>query len=134
MRAGRERFQEWRQESLRIAMDDERAAYLIVLRHVLVAEDIADALRERDPDAMVLRARTAPDALELLGAVGRLRAAVLAVAPRDYLGSALSRAVAERGGRPILMGEAAEAEGEMLGFCVLARPFTSDALLALLDG
>lgn len=107
-------------------------AYLIVLRHVVVAQDIALTLADHDPGALVILAGTTAEALLLLDGVQRLRVAFVAEAPRTFAGSALGAAIAARGGRPVLIGEAAEADA--MGFAVLDRPFTTAGVLAQLEG
>jgi hypothetical protein len=108
--------------------------YLIVLRHVLVAQDIAMAIAEHDREARLILARDAAEALPQLGGVGRLAMAFVGQDPLDFRESALGHAVAERGGRVVLMGQEAEAEGEAQGFAVLARPFTTGDVLQFLEG
>lgn len=113
--------------------DAEGAAYLIALRHVLVAEDIAQAIREHEPRARVVRAASAEEAAWAVEGVARLRVAFVAADPEGFEASALARAVAARGGRVVLMGEAAEAKGPALGFAVLRRPFDSGAVIGHLE-
>jgi hypothetical protein len=60
--------------------------------------------------------------------------AFVAESPRAHLDSELARGIAARGGRVVLIGEAAEAEGAALGFPVLARPFSTEDILAHLAG
>ena len=104
-----------------------RGAYLVVLRHVVVAQDIAGALHDHDPGAPVLHAVGAAEALRLLDGEPALRVAFVSEAPAAFAGSPLQAAIAVRGGRAVLIGEAAEADG--MGFAVLARPFTTAAVL-----
>lgn len=108
--------------------------YLIVLRHVLVAQDIAMAVAEHQPSAAVILARDGTEALARLAGVGRLTVAFVGQGPVGYRSSALGRAVAERGGRVVLMGQEAEAAGEASGFAVLARPFTTSDVFQHLEG
>ena len=108
--------------------DAPGGAYLIVLRHVVVAQDIALTLADHDPGARVLHATQAAEALLLLDGTPTLRVAFVAEAPAAFAGSALEAAIVARGGRPVLIGEAAEADG--WGFAVLHRPFTTAAVLA----
>ncbi len=110
-----------------------QAAFLIVLRHVLVAQDIAMAIAEHDPGARVILARDAAEALPRLGGVTRLAVAFVGEDPSVFRGSALDLALAERGGRVVLMGQDAEAAGEAAGFPVLARPFTTGDVLGHLE-
>ena len=111
-----------------------RPAYLIVLRHVLVAQDIAMTIADADPGARVVTTASPAEALPALRDVERLAVAFVAEAPRDHGDSDLGRAIAARGGRVVLIGEAAEAEGEALGFPVLTRPFSTGDVLAHLSG
>jgi hypothetical protein len=106
-----------------------RPAYLIVLRHVLVAQDIAMTIADRDPGASVVTVASPSEALPALAGVDRLSVAFVAEAPRVLRGSDLAQAIAARGGRVVLIGEAAEAEGTALGFPVLTRPFSTEDIL-----
>ncbi len=106
------------------------ASDLVVLRHLLVAEDLAQAIAERTPPGRVLLARDGGEALALLDGVAALGLAFVGEAPARFRGSALEAAIAARGGRAVLMGEAAEADPA--GFPVLARPFTTGSVHALL--
>lgn len=109
-------------------------AYLVVLHHVLVAQDIAQAIAEWDPAAAlggrILLARDAQEALARIGGVSRLAVAFVAAAPAAFRGSALEAMIAARDGRAVLMGEQAEQAPE--GFPVLARPFRTRDVHALL--
>lgn len=113
---------------------DGSATYLIVLRHVFVAQDIAMTIAEHDPSARIVVAPSAAEALPLLGDQERIAVAFVGQGPGAYRASPLAPAVRRRGGRVVLMGEEAEAQGEAQGFAVLARPFsTGDVLLHLGD-
>lgn len=110
------------------------ATYLIVLRHVLVAQDIALTIAEFDPGARVVTAASVAEAMSLLPSVERLVMAFVGRGPDAYRASPLAQAVKDRGGRVVLMGEEAEEEGEAQGFAVLARPFGTGNIMAHLDG
>lgn len=109
-------------------------AYLVVLRHVLVAQDLAQAIAEWDPAAgaqgRLLLARDAAEGLGLLDGVEALAVAFVAEPPERFRTSRLAGAIAARGGRAVLMGEAAEAAPD--GYPVLARPFATADVHALL--
>lgn len=109
-------------------------AYLIVLRHVLVAQDMALTIAEVDPGARVLLAGGVAEGLAMVEGVGRIAVAFVRETPEGFAGSELARAVADRGGRAVLMGEEAEEHGEADGFAVLARPFSSGSLMHHLAG
>ena len=100
-------------------------AYLVVLRHVLVAQDLAQAIAEWDPAAGAQgRLLLALDGVEALAV------AFVAEPPERFRTSRLAGAIAARGGRAVLMGEAAEAAPD--GYPVLARPFATADVHALL--
>jgi len=130
----------WRAAAGDLGMTDtgtgegDRPAYLIVLRHVLVAQDIAMTIADADPGALVVTATSPAEALPALGTVRRLAVAFVSESPRNHGDSDLGRAISARGGRVVLIGEAAEAEGEALGFPVLTRPFSTGDILAHLAG
>lgn len=114
---------------------DGPATYLIVLRHVLVAQDIALTIADVDPQARVVTAASEAEALSKLSGVDRLAVAFVGQSPRAYEGSALAEAVGRCGGRVVLLGEDAEAEGAELGYAVLVRPFSTGSILShLVDG
>ena len=107
-------------------------AYLVVLRHVVVAQDIAQTLEEAVPGAAVIVAPSMDDAAMVPDGVERVAVAFVGAGPRAWRTSALARAVAARGGRVVLMGGKAEAEGVAAGFDVLFRPFSIAAVLGQL--
>ena len=114
---------------------DGPATYLIVLRHVLVAQDIAMTIADVNPQARVVTAASEAEALSKLDGVERLAVAFVGQSPRAYEVSALAEAVGRCGGRVVLLGEDAEAEGAALGYAVLVRPFSTGSILShLVDG
>ena len=114
---------------------DGPATYLIVLRHVLVAQDIALTIADVDPQARVVTAASEAETLTKLGDVDRLAVAFVGQSPRAYEGSALAEAIGRCGGRVVLLGEEAEAEGAAMGYAVLVRPFSTGSILShLVDG
>ena len=108
---------------------DAPDTYLIVLRHVLVAQDIAMTIAEHDPAAQVIVAANGTEAVPKLDGIGQVAVAFVGKGPDDFRGSSLASALAERSGRVGLMGEEAEAQGEVQGFAVLTRPFTTGNIL-----
>ncbi len=119
-------------------MDTENAApvttraYLIVLKHVVVAQDIAMSIAEYDPGARVIVVASIHEAPAALADVQEITLAFVGEGPRSYAGSELHQALEARNGRVVLIGEDAELEGEAQGWAVLYRPFSSDAMLEAL--
>ena len=114
--------------------DGQPVTYLIVLRHILVAQDIAMTVSEFDPTARVVTVTSPAEAEERLKDIDAIALAFVGQGPDAYASSSLSWAVARRGGRVILLGEEAEAQGEAHGFAVLSRPFTTANILSHLAG
>jgi hypothetical protein len=52
--------------------------------------------------------------------------------PSRFAGSALAQMIQNRGGRVVLLGDEAEAEGRKAGWPVLDRPFSQSLVLTLL--
>ncbi|SFA88170.1 hypothetical protein SAMN05421688_1446 [Poseidonocella pacifica] len=108
--------------------------FLIVLRQLLVAEDIADTLCDRFPGAQVERTRGAEEALQRIEAGLRADLAFVEMSPAEFDRSDLKQALLLQGARIILLGDAAELAEEAEGFPVLRRPFSTVALLRVIDG
>ncbi len=103
-----------------------KGTYLIVSSQGFVALDIAMTIEEFDPAAPVVAAVSTEDAVPALDAIDRVAVAFVDERPQAYAGSVFAQKVAERGGRVVLLGSAAEEEGAALGFAVLERPFSTD--------
>ena len=106
--------------------------FLIVLKQVVVAQDIALTLSDLNPAAQVVVASSHSEALAALAAVSSVALAIVNDGPQSFPHSDLCHAITLRGGRVVLVGTEAEDAGEAAGWQVLHRPFTSDAVLALL--
>jgi hypothetical protein len=122
---------EW---TTRLPAASKPATYLIVLRHVLVAQDIAMTIAEFDPGARILTSASGAEALPLLRGVERIAMAFVGKGPqRASAPPRWPRPWRNVVGRVVLMGEEAEAQGEAQGFAVLVRPFGTGDVLAHLD-
>jgi hypothetical protein len=116
----------------RMWMSDTNGAprtYLIVMQQVLVAQDIALTISDHDPGANVIIASTHAEAEAALVTVADLVLAFVADAPWQFMASSLGQAIMARGGRVVLLGEAAEEAGPTAQWGVLDQPFTTDAVL-----
>lgn len=114
-----------------------RRRYLVVLKHVLVAEDLAEIIAQFDPAAEVLRARSLAEGVALVaGRVAGMAALFLAderdhadwgrlLAPFEAAGTALVVIPRDGTGLPGDLAWPARAT-------VLQRPFTTEMVLVLL--
>ena len=107
-------------------------AYIILVSETLVAQDIAQTIADFDPGAEVILARTAEEAEAALCEIDTVAVAFIGGNPRGFVGSPVAKAIAERGGRAVLLGVEAEATGATADFDVLAQPFDTDAVLGKL--
>lgn len=107
----------------------EQPAYLVVVNEYLIAQDIALTINDHDPGAKAIIAATAPQALAALSEVPRVVVAFIAEPPNHFARSALAKAIAERGGRVVLLGEEAEELGPIAEWDVLYVPFTTATLI-----
>uniref|UniRef100_A4WW27 Uncharacterized protein n=2 Tax=Cereibacter TaxID=1653176 RepID=A4WW27_CERS5 len=105
-----------------------RARYFVALKHVVIAQDLAQTILDHDPEAEVVVGRRPED----LAPDHRICVAFVGLAPDRAQAHPVIRALLEQGTRLVLLGEEAEAAGESQDWWVLSRPFTSDAVLALL--
>ena len=106
--------------------------YLVVMKETVVAQDIAGAIADARPGARIVIVASPAEARSALAGVDRLAAAFVSAAPQTFLGSSLAKAIAQRGGQVVLMGDEAEEQGGGPGWSVLHRPFTTKAVLAQL--
>lgn len=103
--------------------------YLIVMREVLIAQDIAQTIADHDPGAQVIIALTVAEAIAALEPVTELVIAFIADQPARFGQSVLSVAITARGGRVVMLGEDAETTGPNRNWDVLYQPFTTDAVI-----
>ncbi|GGH46160.1 hypothetical protein GVY41_03230 [Frigidibacter albus] len=111
-----------------------REAYLVVLKHVVVAEDLAQIVNEFDPGAEVLRARDTAAALQALQDIIAMRLAFL-IDDRHADGwNELIDGIMARGGRVVLIPRSEGVETAPFADClILDRPFTTEMVQATLD-
>lgn len=109
-------------------------AYLVVLKHVVVAEDLAQIVHEFDPGAEVIRVRDTPAALEALRRIAAMRLAFL-IDDRHAEGwGELVTGIVRRGGRVVLIPRSEGVETPPFDDClILDRPFTTEMVQATLD-
>lgn len=109
-------------------------AYLVVLKHVVVAEDLAQIVNEFDPGAEVTRVRDTSAALEALRGISAMRLAFL-IDDRHAEGwSELVAGIVRRGGRVVLIPRSEGVETVPFNDClILDRPFTTEMVQATLD-
>lgn len=108
--------------------------YLIVVQPALVARDIALTIADYSPRARIITARTSSAATLAVDLVLSMAAAFLAMDPEHAETNTLCDAVRLRGGRVILMGEAAERMAKTMApaWSVLVQPFSTEAVIASL--
>ncbi|TMV43190.1 hypothetical protein FGG78_41585, partial [Thioclava sp. BHET1] len=81
-----------------------RGAYLVVLSDVLVAQDLAETIRDFVPDADIIIAPDPAQGLAALDPHACLSQAFVSLGPLDYERSPLAAAIGVRGGRVVLLG------------------------------
>lgn len=106
--------------------------YLIVLREVLIAQDLAQTITDHDPAARVIMVANPDDAVNALAGIERITVAFVSAAPGEYTVSSLGPAIKARHGRVILLGFEAEAGGATQDWEVLRQPFDTDGVLSAL--
>ena len=108
--------------------------YLIVVQPALVARDIAMTITDYAPRARIITASTPGAGTRAVDLVLSMAAAFLAMDPAHAETCALCDAVRLRGGRVILIGDAAERAAKSMApaWSVLVRPFTTEAVIASL--
>ena len=115
----------------------EADVYVIVVRDFLVHTDLVDTVREFDPLAIVLSASDCGDATALIAAQSRIAVAFIEAGPAEIVAARLDRMVADRRGRLVLLGDAAEDAWEEGAaphlWPTLLRPFSSQAMLSMIE-
>lgn len=113
------------------------ASYVVLARDAIVAQDLVETILEHDPGAVVHRARNFVAAAQEIEAAPRLAAVLLDIDPALLAASQLPAVIAARGGRLVVMGNAAEEAAATLAqehpdWIVLMRPFDSETTAAVL--
>ncbi|MBK8441515.1 MAG: hypothetical protein IPL38_19140 [Rhodobacter sp.] len=85
-----------------------RPVYLVMEPQALVAEDLAGAIAEVDPQAIVLRAGSADEAVRALAPHGAIAVAILHCGPDGIAATPLGQALAARGAALVFTGDAAK--------------------------
>lgn len=109
--------------------------YLVVEPIPLVAEDLAQCIAEADPDARVIVARDAGDAVARVRGEGTILLAIVHESPRGFAGSDLGIALAGCGAMVVFMGDAAESHAALRATpatITLYRPFSGENVTDLL--
>lgn len=107
-------------------------AYLVVIRHSVVAADVAATIAELDPNARVVVAMTLPEAEDRLPGLDRIVLAVVEVAPHTLPATPFGQALAERGTRILLLGDGIDEADRWPDVAILGLPFTTGTLVAAL--
>lgn len=108
--------------------------YLIVVRDRVVLMDLADTVAEFDPRAVVLSRSSGAEAMAALRTHARLKLAFVEEGAGNVSRLGMDVAIAERGGKLILLGDDAESEWEAgdreaLRWPLLMRPFSTQTVL-----
>jgi hypothetical protein len=114
---------------------DTAPVYLIMVQPALVARDIELTIADYAPRARTIIAQTPMAAIRAVDLVEQMAAAFLAMDPEHAETCALCDAVRVRGGRVILVGDAAERAAKPMeppAWSVLVRPFSTEAVMASL--
>lgn len=109
-----------------------RNTYLVVEPMRPIAEDLALALMDHDPEGQVLLAASEHDAVKLVEHVPAVRLAIVHAGPGTHGTSPLGVSLAARGAVSVLIGDRAE-EGGANGFAVLQRPYATETILDLMS-
>jgi len=100
--------------------------YVVLESNIVIARDVAEALKEQAPGAIVVAADSIGAALDQVGTLPRVTAAFIAAPAQRLLASGLGAAIEARGGRIVLCGTDALEDGVAApGWRRLPRPFTS---------
>jgi hypothetical protein len=111
----------------------DTGTYLVVLREIIVGQDIAMTIQDHNPDARVIIAATLAEAVAAVEGVDAVAVAFVHAPSAEVARSPLAEAVAARGGRIVLMGHEIGRDPKATVLPVLAFPFVSSDILALLD-
>ena len=110
------------------------ACYFVLVQPGLVAADISATIADYAPRASVIVVQNAAEADQTLKAVQTIHVAFLELAPESDKGWRIAEAVRARGGRLVFIGDEAENLGPGPDWTVLRRPFSTDCVIAALDG
>lgn len=107
--------------------------YLVAVHDYVVAQDLSDAVRDFDPAAVVVTARSCREALMAVREAERVALAFIEAGPDRVAQARLDVAIRNRGGALVLLGDEAEAQcdtsnGSAPRWKVLIRPFSGQTV------
>lgn len=113
----------------------QESTFLIVVSNVLIAEDIAETIRTRWPNARITACRTPEEAVARWPSVTapRLSAAIADAQPEDLHQSGLHDRIVGFAGCAVLVTSRDDLKS-LPGWRILAVPFSEDMLLSALGG
>jgi len=109
-----------------------RPVVLIVLKEVLVGQDLAQAVRDERPDARVVIAQTPEAALSAIDDEARVEIAFVAAEPQVFERSSLVRGLTKRGARVVMLGVWTDPAALPGSWTLLPFPFTTEDVRALI--
>ncbi len=121
---------------MKMPNQDRADVYLIVSRNYLITCDICDAITDFDPTAEISVQKGHSNALTSIKPYRRIAVAFVEAGSEQVSRLKIDQAVQGRGGRLVLLGNAAEDEldghSPRLRWPVLARPVSTRMILAQL--
>jgi len=114
-------------------LSGRRDTYLVVMREVLVAQDLCLTICDFDPAARVIIASGLEAAIAELANVPSLAVAFVEERHTPVAASDLAAAIARRGGRVVVLGEQAGAQAPARDWDILQKPFVTEQVLSLLS-
>ncbi len=115
------------------ARPNRELAYFVILRDALIAQDLAQIVREFDSDAHVIIAPTAERALDMLPSDMRIALVFLELSVKVTRTFDSAERIFARGGKIVLTGPGAEAGTNDFAAEVLEMPFLPHSVFALLS-
>lgn len=102
------------------------ATVLVVVRDILVGQDLAQTISEARPEARVIVVTSLEDAVAALADVQAVALTFIAAEPEALTASPLAQALADRGAKVVLMGTWADQRSVVKSWKRLPLPFTSE--------
>ncbi len=106
--------------------------FVVIEDNTIIAEDIAEAIKEYAGTAVVLMWKKVVASVEAIDNIPKLTAAFLAMSVKELAESGLDDALARKESAIVLL-RSPDQSGQAVGWHFLDRPFTTDDIHALLQ-